>query len=282
VLVKIGVLRRFRPRREVGSAPWHYLLGPVGAALLGAEDRDERRWLPQVRADRQLALAGSQRLAHMTGTNWFFVSLAAQARRGGGELRAWLNEAQAAKHCHGHLWHPGRDGALPHPDGLGTWAEHGQEVTFVLEYDTGSENLARLAEKLDDYGRLAEGLAQSEQKCPPIVFCFGGPRREQAARKMLAGCRDAPALRIATTALDPRLTCPAGALWLPLAGTHAGQARLIDLCTVMPDPWADYRQQQARQRLQRERQARAGQAAWMRGDDLGAGARDDAEDPYGP
>ena len=52
VLVKIGVLRRFRPRREVGSAPWHYLLGPVGAALLGAEDRDEKRWVPQVRHGR--------------------------------------------------------------------------------------------------------------------------------------------------------------------------------------------------------------------------------------
>ncbi len=35
LLVKIGVLRRFRPRRDLGSAPWHYLLGPVGAALLG-------------------------------------------------------------------------------------------------------------------------------------------------------------------------------------------------------------------------------------------------------
>jgi hypothetical protein len=54
VLVKIGLLRRFRPRREVGSAPWHYLLGPVGAALLGAEDGDERKWLAAVRADRQV------------------------------------------------------------------------------------------------------------------------------------------------------------------------------------------------------------------------------------
>jgi Replication-relaxation len=31
VLAEIGALRRFRPHREVGSAPWHYLLGPVGA-----------------------------------------------------------------------------------------------------------------------------------------------------------------------------------------------------------------------------------------------------------
>jgi hypothetical protein len=66
-LVGIGALRRFRPYREVGSAPWHYLLGPIGAALLGAEDRDE--------------------------ANWFFAALAAHARAADGEtgLREWLN-----------------------------------------------------------------------------------------------------------------------------------------------------------------------------------------------
>jgi Replication-relaxation len=92
VLVRLGLLRRFRPHPETGSASWHYLLGLVGTALLGAEDRDEKRWVPQVRADQQLALERSARLAHMTGRNWFFVALARQAREGGGELREWLNE----------------------------------------------------------------------------------------------------------------------------------------------------------------------------------------------
>lgn len=54
VLVRLGMLRRLRPHPETGSAPWHYLLGPVGAAMLGAEDRDEKRWLPQVRARRSI------------------------------------------------------------------------------------------------------------------------------------------------------------------------------------------------------------------------------------
>jgi Replication-relaxation len=62
-LTEMGALRRFRPHRESGSAPWHYLLGPLGAALLGAEDRDDRKWATAVRADRQLALERSQRLA---------------------------------------------------------------------------------------------------------------------------------------------------------------------------------------------------------------------------
>jgi hypothetical protein len=29
--------------REAGSAPWHYVPGPISAALLGKEDRDEKK-----------------------------------------------------------------------------------------------------------------------------------------------------------------------------------------------------------------------------------------------
>jgi hypothetical protein len=96
VLVQIGVLRRFRPHRETGSAPWHYLLGLVGAALLGSEDGDDRRWLNAVRSDRQLALGRSQRLAHLVGVNWFFAALAGCARTAGAgaELRLWLPDPQ--------------------------------------------------------------------------------------------------------------------------------------------------------------------------------------------
>jgi hypothetical protein len=39
-LTRISVLRRFRPHPETGSAPWHYLLGPVGGA--GSQPPDER------------------------------------------------------------------------------------------------------------------------------------------------------------------------------------------------------------------------------------------------
>jgi hypothetical protein len=36
-LTSLGVLDRFRPRRDTGSAPYHYVLGPLGAATLAAE-----------------------------------------------------------------------------------------------------------------------------------------------------------------------------------------------------------------------------------------------------
>jgi hypothetical protein len=253
VLTELGVLRRFRPHRETGSAPWHYLLGPVGAALLGAEDRDERKWLTAVRADRQLALERSQRLAHIVGLNWFFTALAGQARvtAGDAELRTWLNETATTEWLLERV--PATYGipGLPHPDGLGTWAEDGREVTFLLEHDTGTEHLPQLTAKLTGYANLAKAMADLDNICPLLVFCFPTPRREQAARRALESCYDAPALRIATTAIDPQQTSPAGPVWLPLRSAHAaGQVALCALDAALPDPWHDYRAAQDRARQQ--------------------------------
>ncbi|MDX6393264.1 MAG: hypothetical protein QOJ73_4327, partial [Streptosporangiaceae bacterium] len=259
VLTRLGVLRRFRPRRDTGSAPWHYILGPVGAALLGAEDRDERKWLPQVRTDRQLALERSQRLGHITGTNWFFVSLARHARQGGGELRAWAGESRTAEYFYGFALGARSLDALPHPDGLGIWAEHGRDIVFLLEYDTGSEHLPQLTGKLHRYAELAGEVSHAEQVSHPLLFCFPGPRREQSARRALAATADAGRLRIATAALDPRLTCPAGPAWMPLHGGHRHPVRLIDLETAMPDPMQLAREQEKRElAAERARQRRPG------------------------
>jgi hypothetical protein len=111
---------------------------------------------------------------------------------------------------------------LPHPDGAATWAEDGQAVSFLLEFDAGMEHLPVLAAKLDGYVVLAAGLAWHGQPRPVLLFCFGSPRREQAARRALAATSQAAGLRIATAALDPRLTSPAGPVWLPLPGADGG------------------------------------------------------------
>jgi hypothetical protein len=250
VLVRIGMLRRFRPHPPTGSAPWHYVLGPVGAAMLGVEDRDQNRWAPQVRTDRQLGLERSPRLGHMTGRNWFFAALARHAREHSGELAEWLNEADTAARAEpAAVWVDDRL-RLPHPDGAGTWAEDGQRVSFLLEYDTGTEHLPVLAAKLDGYAVLAAGLAWHGEPCPVLLFCFGSPRREQTARRALAATSEAAGLRIATAAIDPRLTSPAGLVWLPLPGADGGQVRLIGLEQALPDPWQDYRERRARERRQ--------------------------------
>jgi hypothetical protein len=179
VLVDLGVLRRFRPRRETGSAPWHYVLGPIGAAMLGQEDRDEKRWAPQVRTDRQLALERSQRLGHMTGASWFFVALVRHAREhGGGELRKWDSERETAEYLYDG---PGSDSS-PHPDGTGVWAEGSRDIAFLLEYDTGSEHLPQLAGKLPGYADLARYPAYLAFRMP-ILFCFPPGASRQPARR---------------------------------------------------------------------------------------------------
>jgi hypothetical protein len=232
----LGLMRRFRPHPETGSAPWHYLLGPAGAALLGAEDRDDARWAPQVRADRQLALERSQRLGHLTGANWFFVSLAHHARTSGGELQRWMSEMETARFLYGYrpFMTPARLQASPHPDGLGVWAEDGRDDVFLLEYDTGSEHLPQLAGKLRGYAELADETSAAQV---PILFGFPGPRREQNARRALAASRDAASLHIVTAAFDRRTASPADARWLPVRGGAGHPVRLTDLGEIMPDPW---------------------------------------------
>jgi hypothetical protein len=235
VLNRIGALRRFRPLRAVGSAPWHYLLGPLGAAILGAEDRDDNKWLSQVRAGRQVALQRSQRLSHMTGANWFFVSLAGHARRGDGELRTWLSEGHVGEFFYERMISLSALASFPQPDGLGIWAEGTREIAFTLEYDTGSEHLAQLAGKLDSYARLAEVMSRYQQRMPTLLFSFLTPRREQTARRALAASTDSLSLSIATAAIDPQKTCPAGQVWMPLHG-WGRQVRLIDLGRAAPEP----------------------------------------------
>jgi len=95
-----------------------------------------------------------------------------------------------------------------------------------------------------------------------VLFCFTSPRRELSARRALAATREAPALRIATAAIDPRTVSPAGPVWLPLPARAGHQVPLADLDDAIPDPWLAYQQDQARKRRQvaeRDRMYRGGQ-----------------------
>ncbi len=105
----------------------------------------------------------------------------------------------------------------------------------MLEYDTGSEHLGQVVGKLDGYARLADVTSRYNQQVPPLLFCFLAPRREQTARRALTASSDALSLRIATAAIDPQVTCPAGQIWMPLRGPDR-QVGLIDLDAALPHP----------------------------------------------
>jgi Replication-relaxation len=81
-LARLQVVDRFRPLTQVGagSAPYHYVLGQAGAAVLAAEQGLDPAALGY-RRDQALAVAHSGRLlAHLVGVNGFFAALAQAAR----------------------------------------------------------------------------------------------------------------------------------------------------------------------------------------------------------
>jgi Replication-relaxation len=214
-LARLGVLERFRPvwPHGGGSAPWHYVLGPAGAAVLAAEQASTPAQL-SYRRDRVLAIAYSQRLGHQIGVNGFFTALAARARRHpDGELLAWLSERACAE----------RWGHVVRPDGYGRWRDPDGEVDFFLEYDTGTEPLDRLLAKVDAYAELATATEIDT----PVLLWLPGPGREAALHQTLGR----PQVTLATAAA--RLAGhPAGRVWL-VAG-EAGPRRTLASLGELP------------------------------------------------
>ena len=209
-LYALDVLDRFRPRHGGSPVPFHWVLGPLGAALIAAEHGVE---VADVAWRRRLAgeLAASQRLAHLVGTNGFFCALCRAARtREGCRLEQWWSERRCAAE-----W-----GEVVRPDGYGVWTEHGTSLPFLVEYDNGTERLERLARKLDGYARLAQAAGHPNW----VLFSFPSPRREAEARRVLRH----PVVPVATTARAGRVA-PDGPAWLPASSTGMARVRLVEL-----------------------------------------------------
>jgi hypothetical protein len=213
ILHHLRLVDRFRPRHTPGSAPYHYVLGPLGAALLAAHhDQDPAGF--GYRRDRTLALAHSRWLAHLVGVNGFFCALHRAAREHpDAALERWWSEQRCTQQ-----W-----GRLIRPDGYGRWRENAQRVDFFLEYDRASEAPQRLAGKLTGYLELARATGIAT----PVLVWLPTPSRETSIRQVLHGS----GLPVATASPDPDHP-PAGAVWLPLH-TSGPRRRLVQLAT----PW---------------------------------------------
>jgi hypothetical protein len=83
-------------------------------------------------------------------------------------------------------------------------------------------------------------MSRYQQRMPRLLFCFLTPSREQTARRALAASTDSLSLSIATAAIDPQMTCPAGRVWMLLHGS-GHQVRLIDLGSPILEPDHPYR-----------------------------------------
>jgi len=212
-LYQLRVLDRFRPFRPVGSDPYHYLLDTLGVEIVAA-DRGIEVPRPGLHHSRALALADSQRLAHLLATNGLFCALARWARIvEDAELAEWWPERRCTTE-----W-----GEVVRPDGFGV-LRHGQRVVeFFVELDRGTETLARLADKVGGYTELVRATGWT----PLVCFWFPSAGREAEARRVLAH----PEVPIATGATglgDEMGSGPGGPVWLPV-GSTGPRRHLIDL-----------------------------------------------------
>jgi hypothetical protein len=168
-----GVVDRFQPFVTVGTAPMHYVLAPAGAAVLAAEDGLDIKKMGY-RHDRVFGVAHSLWLAHTVGVNEWFTALVDRARHPQpGEqvaLTAWWSETRCARHF----------GDLIKPDGYGRWQHGDRHVEWFLEYDFGTEVLAKLAGNLP---------ATRPSRRPPVLRprCWCGCR-PRGAKPPPAGC----------------------------------------------------------------------------------------------
>ncbi|MBF6175198.1 replication-relaxation family protein [Nocardia blacklockiae] len=230
-LHEAGVIDRFRPRRPVGTAPWHWILAPAGAAVLAAEhglDMRELRW----RHDRALGLAHSLHLDHDIGVADWFTTLATHPEP---VLTAWWSQTRCAR-----LW-----GDLSRPDGYGRLdpipgtnaRRDAGALEFFLEYDCGTESLTQLSRKLDGYANLAAATGITT----PLLIWLPTGAREVTARATLAataaGLEHPDTVPIATAAADHTpATGPAETVWLPLHPPPARPGHRITL-THLTTAW---------------------------------------------
>jgi hypothetical protein len=209
-LATLGVLDRFRPRRDTGSAPYHYVLGPLGAAVLAAEQGIGVAGLGYRRAT-SLAIAHHRRLPQLLRGNGFFTALAGYARRqADAELVLWWSQ----RRCQA-TW-----GALVQPQGFGRWRERSAVLDFFLECDSATDAPGRIAAALASYDELARA---TPQLATVTLVWMTSAEREAELRRALRS-RDC----LVATATDQRGHNPADAIWLPL-GAVGPRRRLVDL-----------------------------------------------------
>jgi hypothetical protein len=222
-LFRLRSLERFQPWAPVGAAPFHWVIGPLGAQVLAAQRGIDLAELGYRRTST-LRICHSAHLAHQVGVNEFFTRLRAHARRTpGATLDEWWSERRCAK-----LW-----GDLAHPDAFGRWTSPSPDgtppatVDFFLEHDTGSVTLAKVAAKLSGY----EALAEATGIATPVLFWLPNSRREINLRKQLGN----PAVPVATAVHTTTPDGPAGAVWLP-TGTTGPRRHLANLSDAWPTP----------------------------------------------
>ena len=216
-LYALDILDRFRPRAWGSPSPFHWVLGPLGAALVAAEagidlGRSLLATQPRPRPRCQPTPRPSRRSERASSAPCSAPPAPGPAAR----LDEWWSERRCARE-----W-----GEVVRPDGYGIWSEADTNLPFLLEYDNGTERLERLAAKLDGYARLAAAAGHPNW----VLFSFPSPRRERRHPQQSSLTRAVPVATAARTAPSTRLRprcrhlapCP----------SHGPRLRLAQLATL--------------------------------------------------
>lgn len=221
----IGVVDRFhRPLPAGGFGPWHWVIGALGARIAAAGRNTTPPTPAAVRA-RHDRLTDSATLAHLLGTNQFFIDLHVYTRQHPHtRLVRWWSEHETVQRYQGRV----------HPDGHALWrdgdGDHAVVIGLFLEYDRGTEQLRRLVAKVDAYDLLAYDGGPAY----PVLFLLGSAQRETALHNEFAGRPDGPA-PVATAVRGPRRLDPADAVWA-LVGQPGRRRALAELPCDHGDP----------------------------------------------
>ncbi|UQA92177.1 replication-relaxation family protein [Streptomyces halobius] len=189
-----AVLDSFRPLTATGSAPEHYTLGPLGAALLAAHaglDTSALGWRPTHTG----RIAYSPSLGHDLGVNELLTHLAAKAHTTPDTgLRLWLSERSTAR----------RWGDIIRPDAYAHWHDGDRLLPFFLEYDTGSQPLPRVEAKLTGYA----AFTTATDTRPALLIHTRTQSRDQALRHRLTSTARELDLHVATSSADFTTSSP--------------------------------------------------------------------------
>jgi hypothetical protein len=162
-LAERDTVDRFVPRQGHWNAPYHWTLALEGARILAGR----QGLTPQqigYRPDAQRRMRISSQLPHTTGLAQSYVAFATNARATQGvSLQRWWSQALCRVNWGRHV----------RPDAYLRWRQNDTDVDAFIEYDTGTEPLARVAAKISRYRDLAE----ETQLRSPVLFIVTGPKR---------------------------------------------------------------------------------------------------------
>jgi hypothetical protein len=234
-LVEQGVLARARPSNR---AAYRYYLGPLGLRLVHADrvaayEASGLDYLgkPEVpnpgRAPTRAkalehgeAVFFSAQRSHREGVNDFYTRLVASCRtRPETRLVAWETETKE------HRWH---SVLFLRPDGVFDLVVDGLERPFWFEFDTGTETVERLVEKVERWSRFIERHLKMRWPLPVMLIELTKPGREDNLHARLG--RLDPVYGVVTTT-TARSMNPLDSIWR-VHGDQAGA--LHSLAEIKP------------------------------------------------